>query len=197
MTHQENTEKVPHEHRVHRPGNWLPSDHRVHKKWLANIIEKVEENPNDLHPVLREFKDLIEKKTRIYLLVNSMFEESPAKKPYSNDPAGHRQVRDYYHMLNLFNHLLTTAPERSDHEYSVGIVGTPFNAILDWPMGTPSGFAFFLDPEVNIMLKRILNTWAGFLSSPASAYVLGKDSIGWFSNHGVQDLTATANLGQT
>jgi hypothetical protein len=37
-------------------------------------------------------------------------------------------------MLELFNHILHTAPEWSDHEYSVGMVGTPFNAILDWPM---------------------------------------------------------------
>lgn len=64
-------------------------------------------------------------------------------------------------------------------------------------MGTPSGFAFFLDPEVNKMLKKILNTWAEFLGSPASAYVLGNDKIGWFSEHGTNDLAATANIGQT
>ena len=134
MSHQENTKNVPEEHRVHRTGSWLPADHRVHKKWLSGIIERVEGNPKELHPVLREFKDLIENNTRIYILVNSMFEEIPTKKPYKNDPVGHKQVRDYHHMLELFNHILTTAPEWSDHEYSIGMVGTPFNAILDWPM---------------------------------------------------------------
>jgi phosphatidylserine decarboxylase len=124
MSHQENTKNVPEEHQVHRIGSWLPSDHRVHKKWLSGIIERVEGNPKELHPVLREFKDLIENNTRIYILVNSMFEEIPTNK----------QVRDYHHMLELFNHILTTAPEWSDHEYSIGMVGTPFNAILDWPM---------------------------------------------------------------
>jgi phosphatidylserine decarboxylase len=133
-SHQENNEKVPHEHQVHRTGNWLPSDHRIHKKWLADVIERVEKTPQELHPVLREFKDLIEKNTRIYILVNSMFEEIPSKKPYKTDPVGHKQVRDYHHMLELFNHILNTAPEWNDHEYSVGMVGTPFNAILDWPM---------------------------------------------------------------
>ena len=134
MSHQENTKNVPEEHQVHRTGSWLPADHRVHKKWLSGIIERVEGNPKELHPVLREFKDLIENNTRIYILVNSMFEEIPTKKPYKNDPVGHKQVRDYHHMLELFNHILTTAPEWSDHEYSIGMVGTPFNAILDWPM---------------------------------------------------------------
>ncbi|KAJ4374174.1 hypothetical protein N0V83_002915 [Neocucurbitaria cava] len=197
MKHQERVDNVPEEHRMHRTGNWLPADHRVHKEWLSKIIEKVEDSPKDLHPVLQEFKDLIEKNSRIYLLVNSMFEEIPSKKPYSNDPVGHKQVRDYQHMLALFNHLLTTAPEWSDHKFSVGLVGTPLNAVLDWPMGTPSGFAFFLDPDVNKMLKKVLNAWGEYLSSPASAYVLGNDSIGWFSDHATDDLATVANIGKT
>jgi len=196
-SHQENVDDVPHEHRMHRTGSWLPSDHRVHKNWLDNIIKKAETDPKDLHPVLKEFKKLIEENTRIYLLVNSMFEEIPTKKPYNQDPVGHKQVRDYPHMLELFNHILTHAPEWSDSEYGIGMVGTPVNAILDWPMGTPSGFAFFLDPEVNKMIKKVLNAWGEFLASPESAYVLGNDSIGWFSDHGVHDLALTANIGQT
>jgi phosphatidylserine decarboxylase len=182
---------------MHRTGSWLPSDHRVHKAWMEDIIEKAAKNPKDLHPVLQEFKKLIEENTRIFLLVCSMFDEVPTKKPYGNDPVGHKQVRDYPHMLELFNHILTHAPEWSDKEYGIGMVGTPFNAILDWPMGTPSGFAFFLDPEVNKMLKKVLNQWAKFLGSPESAYVLGNNSIGWFSDHGVHDLAKTANIGQT
>ena len=164
---------------------------------MESVIEKVDANPKEYHPVIKEFKSLIETNTRIYLLVNSMFEQIPSKKPYSSDPVGHKQVRDYEHMLMLFNHLLTSAPEWSDSSYGIGMVGTPFNAILDWPMGTPSGFTFFLDPEVNKMLKKVLNAWAEYLSSPDSAYVLGNDSIGWFSNHGTEDLAATANVGQT
>jgi phosphatidylserine decarboxylase len=100
-------------------------------------------------------------------------------------------------MLILFNHLLTTAPEWSDRSYSVGMVGTPFNAVLDWPMGTPSGFAFFLDPEINKMLKKVLNTWAEFLGSPQSTYVLERNSISWFGQHGIGDLAETANVGET
>tara|TARA_R110002003_G_scaffold645_9_gene21029 strand:+ start:43575 stop:44876 length:1302 start_codon:yes stop_codon:yes gene_type:complete len=182
---------------MHRTGSWLPSDHRVHKDWLNDVIKKAETDPKDHHPVIQEFRKLIEENTRIYLLVSSMFDEIPTKKPYSQDPVGHKQVRDYQHMLELFNHLLTHAPEWSDKEYGIGMVGTPFNAVLDWPMGTPSGFAFFLDPEVNKMIKKVLNAWAEFLGSKDSAYVLGNDSIGWFSDHGVHDLAMTANVGKT
>jgi phosphatidylserine decarboxylase len=196
-SHQENINNVPHEHRMQRTGSWLPSDHRVHKDWLEDIITKASIDAKDFHPVIGEFKELIETNSRIYLLVNSMFEEIPTKKPYSQDPVGHKQVRDYQHMLELFNHVLSHAPQWSDSEYGIGMVGTPINAILDWPMGTPSGYAFFLDPEVNKMMKKVLNAWGNFLASPESAYVLGNNSIGWFSDHGVHDLALTANIGQT
>ena len=57
-------------------------------------------------------------------------------------------------MLELLNHILTTAPSWTHIGEEVGMVGVPINAILDWPMGTRSGFAVFLDPTVNAMLKR-------------------------------------------
>jgi len=47
------------------------------------------------------------------------------------------------------------------------------------------------------MLKKVLNAWAKFLASPDSAYVLGNDNIGWLSDHGIHDLSITANVGQT
>src|ERR1700733_5449425 len=81
-------------------------------------------------------------------------------------------LRSNQHMLQLLNHLMTTAPTWNNKSARMGMVGLPINAVLDWPMGTPSGFALFLDPEVNAMLKKILNVWGEFLMSPASAYVL-------------------------
>ncbi|KZT69186.1 hypothetical protein DAEQUDRAFT_282451 [Daedalea quercina L-15889] len=187
-------EDVPKEHRVHRVGDWLPGDHRVHKEWLNGVIDHVDQNPKGLHPVLEEFKSLIETNTRVYMLVQSMFEQVPSKRPYSSDPTGHKQIRDYEHMLQLLNHLMTTAPHWSDRSHRVGMVGVPINAVFDWPMGTPSGFAFFLDPEVNAMLKKVLNAWGDFLRSEESAkQALTNDASGWFSEHGRSDLTAVAN----
>lgn len=132
------------------------------------------------------------------MLFESMFQQIPNKEPYNNDPRGdgHPQVRDYIHMLQVINHLLTTAPSWNDKSERVGLVGLPFNALFDWPMGTPSGFAVFLDPDVNAMLKRVLNAWGEFLRSPESAKVLEKDAPGsWFSPTGQEELTFTANVG--
>jgi phosphatidylserine decarboxylase len=165
----------------------------VHKKWLADTVKHVENNPKRLHPVIQEFKDMIENDTRLRLLFDSMFDQIPSKKPYNNDPAGNRQIRDHEHMLQLLNHIMTTAPSWDDHSHEVGLVGLPIQALFDWPMGTPSGYAIFLDPQVNAMLKKVLNAWATYLQSSESANVLDTSSSGWFGRTGCQDLMKVAN----
>lgn len=96
-------------------------------------------------------------------------------------------------MLDVLNHILTTAPTWTTSAEKVGMVGVPMNAVFDWPMGTPSGNAAFLDPEVNAMLKKVLNEWGKFLKSPDSAYVLSKKKHGWFGETAVHDITVVGN----
>ena len=177
-----------------RPGLWLPEDHRVHQTWLQNTVEHVDANPKDLHPAVAELKDFIETDTRVYLLVSSMYDQIPDKHPYNKDPTGKRVIRGYEHMLSILSHLLTTAPSWSEHSHQVGLVGLPIYALFDWPMGTTGGFAFFLDPQVNSVLKKILNAWGEYLRSPDSALCLDDSSSGWFGPTGSKDLTTTANL---
>ena len=133
------------------------------------------------------------------MLFQSMFDEIPHnKKPYTKDPTSNfNQVRDIDHMLQLVNHLLQVTPSWTTKGEAVHLVGLPINAILDWPMGTPSGYALFLDPKVNAMLKKVLNTWGEYLQSPKSKEVLGKDSQSWFGEKGHSELVKTANIGET
>ncbi|KAJ3160686.1 hypothetical protein HDU86_000445 [Geranomyces michiganensis] len=195
------TNDIPEHERVHRPHDWLPEDHRVHRDWLAGVVKHVDgkkDATKDLHPVLQEFRETVEGDTRLYMLFTAMFEEIPHKKPYCLDPAGrHKQVRDFPHMLAVLNHILRMAPDWNDSSKRVGMVGTPVSAVLDWPMGTPSGVAAFLDPKVNALLKKVLKVWGQFLTTPESAYVLRRDSSSWFSPHGKKQLQITANTGQT
>ncbi|KAL8718862.1 MAG: hypothetical protein Q9225_004052 [Loekoesia sp. 1 TL-2023] len=188
---------VPDEHRRTRVGKWLPQDHRVHQEWLSGIIKHVESNPKDLHPVLQEFKTMIENDTHLYLLFTSMFQQVPQKPPYKKDPSGHSQINSHDHMLQALNHILTTGPSWNDKSERVGLVGLPINAMLDWPMGTPSGFALFLEPQVNAMIKKILNAWGDYLQSPASTDVLNDHSTGWFGSTGKHDLEITGNVGDS
>ncbi|KAJ9660418.1 hypothetical protein H2198_002536 [Neophaeococcomyces mojaviensis] len=187
---------VPDQHRVQRPGLWLPEDHRIHHDWLEGTAKHVDDNPKELHPVVKEFQDMIEGDTRIYMLVQGMFDEIPkCKHPYNQDPSGKHAIRGYQHMLAVLNHLITEAPGWSNYSHQVGLVGLPIYALFDWPMGTSNGFAFFLDPKVNNMLKKILNVWGDFLKSPESRSCLSDSESGWFGPTGRKDLSIVANLG--
>jgi phosphatidylserine decarboxylase len=166
-----------------RVGNWMPSDHAVLTQWLDSLIAEVERNPKPFHPVIRRFQEFIESNAEIYMLFSEMFTQVPRKPPYNKDPAGGPQVRHYQHMLKLLNAIMTKAPEFN----KTGLVGFPINAILDWSMGTTSGFAAFLDEQVNSQLKTVLNEWARFLTSVDSTAVLNTDpTTGWFGRDAMQ-----------
>ncbi|KAL2134349.1 hypothetical protein VTI74DRAFT_404 [Chaetomium olivicolor] len=167
MVHQHGDHgDIPHKHRVHRPGAWLPADHRVHREWLGRTIDHIDKHgEKQLIPVLQEFKDMIENNPRIYMYFTQMWDEIPSKAPYQKDPTGQSQIRDYNHMLQVLNHVFGSAPEWTDAAASVGMVGVPMAAIFDYAMGTASGHAAFLDPDVNRMLKKILNEWGKYLQA--------------------------------
>ncbi|KFA54632.1 hypothetical protein S40293_02230 [Stachybotrys chartarum IBT 40293] len=184
---------IPHHHKIFKPGAWLPRDHRVHREFLKRASSEAGRNRKELTPALKEFKELIEGNPRLYMYFTQMFEEIPSKHPYNKDPTGSKQIRDYQHMLDVLNHIVTRAPEWTDAAESVGVVGVPMNAIFDWPMGTPSGHAAFLDPEVNAMIKKVLNEWGKFLQTPESKAVLGNHDLGWFGETGLKDLVEVAN----
>jgi len=135
------------------------------------------------------------------MLANGMFEEVPTKAPYDRDPTTlKKQVRNYKTMLYLFNTLLTRVPEWFGGDgIPNGLVGFPYNVIVDWPMGTESGRQFFLDPRVNNCLKDILNSWGEFLKDP-TAGGSGPDGgnqalidAGWTKDEAIQQLENKAN----
>lgn len=173
----------------------MPADHSAHREWLGGIIDHVDSKDHTFNPVVKEFQELIETDTRVYQLIEGMFKEVPRK--YRKDPTGSVEIRDYMHFLQVLNHLMTTAPSWTDKSERIGLVGLPINALLDWPMGTPSGYAAFRDPQINAMIKKILNAWADYLRSPGSAEVLSNSSNGWFGKTGYHDLTAVARVGPT
>ncbi|KAI1437415.1 Phophatidylserine decarboxylase-domain-containing protein [Xylaria sp. CBS 124048] len=170
------------------------TDHRVQHDWMAKQIAHVDKHgPQKLTPALQEFKDFIEGNTRIYMYFEQMWHEVPHKKPYDKDPTGQRQIRDYRHMLNVLNHVFTQAPQWNETAFGVGMVGVPMVSIFDYVMATPSGHAAFLDPDVNKMIKKVLNEWGEFLKSPKSAEALTTGPSGWFSQYGKADLMEVGN----
>lgn len=124
---------------MNRPGAWLPADHRVHRQYLADVVQHVDSGKTSptLTPALEEFRQLIEGNSRVYMYFVQMFDEVPNKEPYLRDPRGHKQVRDYEHMLQVLNHIVTRAPEWTETAATMGVVGVPMCAVFDYPMGTP------------------------------------------------------------
>ena len=156
-------------------GKWMPSDQAVLDAWTRKIMAKAEADTGDLLPAIQDFKDFIETDAKAYMFFTQMFDEVPASRRTS--PSGRPQVRDYEHMLRLFNAIMTHAPEFNES----GLVGFPFNAILDWSMANTGGWSAFLDEAIDAHFKAMLNEWAVFLRSPESTSVLSDDpKSGWF-----------------
>ncbi|MDR5837494.1 phosphatidylserine decarboxylase family protein [Caballeronia sp. LZ034LL] len=80
--------------------------------------------------------------------------------------------------MTLLDAMLTYAPPFSESS----LIHCPVNALLDWPMVMPAGYALFRDPAFNAHLKRVLNVWSGFLSGPYSrTHLNASPPEGWFS----------------
>ena len=157
---------------VRRRAGWLPADQDDLEAWLAGHRERTEARGDQvvLHPVISEFQELIDTDPVVRMYLDRMIDEVPSGKPYDK-----RHLQSVPQMLRLINEVLTLAPEFGED----AMVMTPLGAILDWPMGTPAGFAAFRDPRVNAILKKILTAWCEFLTSRDSLYVLNDSPAGW------------------
>ena len=157
---------------VRRRAGWLPGNQDDLEAWLAGHRERVEAKGNQivLHPVLAEFRDLIDSDPVVRMYLEQMIAQVPPGKQYRE-----RHLQSVPQMLRLISEVLTMAPEFSEDM----MVMTPLGAILDWTMGTPAGFAAFRDPRINAMLKKILAAWCEFLSGGGSRYVLNDSPSGW------------------
>ncbi|KAL6886233.1 Phophatidylserine decarboxylase domain-containing protein [Trichoderma longibrachiatum] len=163
-----------------RIGHWLPENNDVVVDWLRQLLKEIEQDkkkhkhPLKLSDPVQQLKDLINSSAELRMLAQAMLDEVPNKEPYNNDPIGNKQIKSLDDLYLCFDKVMTSkAPIWRKLEYDVGLVGFPFNAVLDWPMATASGFSFFLKPEVNKRLGHILDTWkTGFLQTIESAKVL-------------------------
>lgn len=158
-----------------RLGGWLPWDPEQLNVWLAKTIADAERTPKPIHPVIAEFRNLIESDPVLTMNFTLMFQQQPLFPPPPG--SGDVKIANYEQMLVVINHVLGTAPEFNE----TGMVGFPINAILDYPMITPAGLATFTMPQVNEMFAKVLHVWTEFLDSPESRYILNDGPGGWFS----------------
>ncbi|MBB5803048.1 phosphatidylserine decarboxylase [Saccharothrix ecbatanensis] len=116
--------------------------------------------PLELAEPLKRFREFAYDNPEIYVFFMDMFEQL-SHKPTST---GYPRVKSFDDMLQLIDKVIKTVPEYN----RTGLVGFPINGILNWAMGTPAGFAAFLEKRVNEQFKTILDSWAEYLESAAS-----------------------------
>lgn len=170
-----------------KPQTWPYLDHEMHVRYLRQLVAQVDAQPEQkLSPATQRLKDAIEAKSHLYMHFTEMFTEIPRE-----EQQGHNQtvVRDYNHMLQLLSHIVKTAPPPG-----LGIPVPPMALILTNPANTASGLAAFSDPEVNVLIKAILNEWADFLGSADSLPFVQNGVDGWLDKNSLAELEQVANL---
>ncbi|KQR51787.1 hypothetical protein ASF88_09225 [Leifsonia sp. Leaf336] len=155
-----------------RRGGWLPAGQDELEEWLEGRLDRLGDPNKPLHPVIQDFKELIETDAIVRMYMTRMIEEVPKSRQYSK-----RHIESVDQLLRLIDDVLTTAPEFSEG----GMVTTPLAGILDWTMATTSGMAAYRHPAVNAMLKKVLDAWHAYLDSSDSLYVLNDSPQGWMS----------------
>ena len=79
-----------------RLGRWLPSDQRHLNDWLETAIETAERKQAPLHPIIREFQEMIELDPVMYMYFTQMFQiirwvqradATRVNKPENDDPS--------------------------------------------------------------------------------------------------------------
>ncbi len=161
-----------------RPGGWLPKDRAPIRSWIRRLRKRALQLNDTLVAPIQDFSDLVAMDAGLQSLADDMFTQALEYEPV--DPLGQSTVQDFADFLQLLNAIMQTAPEAYQQVTAgaslqpSGLIGFPINALLDYPMGTDAGYAFFSNALVNQQFKKILQYWSQFLTSSGSCYVLSQ-----------------------
>ncbi|QTD49470.1 phosphatidylserine decarboxylase family protein [Sulfidibacter corallicola] len=160
-------------------GGWLPGDPTHVDGWIRKLKKRIAARPRDLVPPIKAFQEMVYADQVLHRTMAAMFAEAYLRR--KETPLGTPEVRNFEEFLVLLNGIMTTAPEYYECEERkagreelepCGLIGFPINALLDWPMGTVSGYDVFANSLVNQQFKKILSYWSQFLVTQDSRYVL-------------------------
>lgn len=155
-----------------RLGNWLPNEEPKLVRFRRQIAEHAiaRRNTAPLNNVVQELGTLINEDAVLRMDLTRAIRDAQQ----AGFDLGYTSIDE---LMLLVDYLMTYAPPFSEES----LIHCPLNALLDWPMCMPSGYALFRDPALNAQLKRVLTVWCGFLSGPHSRVHLNATSPdGWF-----------------
>ncbi|KAL0467533.1 Phophatidylserine decarboxylase domain-containing protein [Neurospora intermedia] len=172
-----------HQHSHHSKCQWLEQTTN-HRQTIPIIATE------KLHPSVNALWHLIEDNCEVRSLFTQMLQQIPNAPLYDKNSTGGPQFRKWMGLLCAFNDQLTEGPVwLYDTPGQQGLIGFPFNTLLNRSMSTPAGLLAFHRPDVNAHLRDILTAYGNFLSSPASAAVLNSSTTGWLSQTALDALS--------
>ncbi|MEX3958645.1 phosphatidylserine decarboxylase family protein [Trinickia sp. EG282A] len=161
-----------------RLGGWLPQAEDQVSAFREDLARRARDRARDAPraEVVRDLATLIQNDAVLRMNLVRAIDDAIA--------AGYRPgYSTIDELIAIIDYLMTYAPPFSDSS----LVHCPLNAVLEWPMCMPSGYAFFRDPALNLQLKRVLNAWCGFLCGPHSRMHLHeRPPDGWFSREATE-----------
>jgi phosphatidylserine decarboxylase len=156
-----------------RLGNWLPTNEEHLARYRTNLAEKALESTSGTlrNAAVAALAELVTRDPVLRMdLTRAICQAREA-----GYVLGYSSIRE---LMIVIDYLMTYAPPFSESS----LVHCPLNAVLDWPMCMPSGYALFRDPALNAAMRQVLDCWCGFLSGPHSREHLNTDGPdGWFS----------------
>jgi len=157
--------------RKRRLGGWLPADESALESFRLAFVDHVMMSKLSLNPEVEKLGNLIKNDPVLRMDFTMAIEQAMS--------AGHKLgYTNIDELMLLINGVMTMSPSFD----TSALVGCPLNAILDWIMCAPSGFAAFRSPVLNAQLNRVLQSWNKFLSSTKSCtYLNVTPPKGWFS----------------
>ncbi len=163
-----------------RFGGWLSSDEHKLSEFRHKLAARVEARAHGtmLSPPVQRLSNLIHEDPVLRMEFTEAIRQA---RRLHEDPHGKRidlHYKDIDGLMAMIDEAITTAPPFDTNH----LVGCPINALLDWPMCMPSGFALFRSPALNAEIRNVLDHWSRFLSGPESrTYLTEDDPEGWFS----------------
>ena len=157
-----------------RLGDWLPRSETHLARYRLDLAEKAKERASKAlrNVVVDDLSALISGDPVLRMDLTRAISEARE----GGYVLGYESIEE---LMVIVDYLMTYAPPFSE----TSLIHCPLNAVLDWPMCMPSGYALFRDPALNAQLKRVLNCWCGFLTGPHSREHLTTDAPnGWFSD---------------
>ena len=156
-----------------RLGGWLPVKESALAAFRSELAKQAKARRADktLFPVVSDLAALVNGTPELRMYFTQAIEQALAagkKLGYSS----------FDELIPLIDRVMTYSPP---FNATSELVGCPLNALLDWPMCMPAGFALFRSPVLNAQLKKVLNFWCDFLNSPDSREFLNETPpTGWF-----------------